>query len=192
VSIELPDEIVWVLNLLGLPWPSIDEDQLRTYAGHLRTYAQSLSDTHGAAHSDITDLSADYDSPAYDVLAERWAQFSSGHVAGLVEACHGFATALDVAADAVVAAKGVIIGALFAMAAEIAADQAAAVFTFGLAEAAEPAIIAGTRFIVKSALDQLEQQLIGEALEAVIGPLEDRMMNAVQNMVLEGVESVLA
>jgi hypothetical protein len=192
VSIELPDEVVWVLNLIGLPWPTIDEDQLRAYASHLRTYAQSLSDTHGAAHSDITALSADYDSPSYDVLAERWAEFSSGHVSGLVEACHGFATALDVAADAVVVAKGVIIGALVAMAAEVAADQAAAVFTLGLAEAAEPAIIAGTRYIVKAALDQLEQQLVGEALEAVIGPLEDKLASAIQHMALEGVESMLA
>jgi hypothetical protein len=192
MSIELPDEVVWVFNMLGLPWPTIDEDQLRAYGDRLRAYAQSLSDTHGSAHADVTTLSADYQSPAYDELARRWEEFSSSHVTGLVEACRDFATALDVAADAVVVAKGVIIAALVAMAAEVAADQAAAVFTLGLAEAATPAIIAGTRAIVKAALDQLEQQLVAEALQAVLGPLEDRMAAAVQHMVLEGVEAALA
>lgn len=192
MSLNLPDEVVWVLNMLGLPWPEVDEDQLRDYANHLRTYATDLSDTHGAAHDEVMALSSDYSSPSYDVLAERWAHFSSTHVSELVDACRAFATALDVAADAVIAAKSAILAALVAMAAEIAADQAAAVFTFGLAEAAIPALVAGTRAIVKAALDQLEQTLVAEGLEAVIGPLEDKLASALQNMVLQGVEGALA
>lgn len=192
MSIDLPEEVVWVFNMLGLPWPDVDEDQLREHASHLREYATSLADTHGSAFAEIQALSASYASPSYDVLAERWAHFSSTHIREMVDACHAFATALDVAAGAVEAAKAAIIGAMVAMAAEVAADQAAAAFTFGLAEAAIPGIVAATRAIVKAALDQLEQQLISMTLEAAIGPLEDKIANAMENMVLRGVETALA
>jgi hypothetical protein len=192
MSIELPDELVWVIQMIGLPWPTVDEDQLREYAGQLRTYASSLAETHGEAHGRIGDLSASYASPSYDVLAERWAQFSSGHVNQIVEGCHVLAGALEIGADVVVAVKGTIIAALVAMAAEFVADQAAAVATFGLAEAATVAIVEGTKAIVRAALDQLEQQVIAEVLEAALGPLEDRAAAAVEGMVLRGVEAALA
>jgi hypothetical protein len=191
MSIELPSEVVWVLNLLGLPWPAVDEDELRACANHLRDYASSLSQTHDGAYAEIKALSGSYSSPSYEILAQRWAEFSTTHVPEVLEVCRAFATALDVAADAVETAKGVIIGALFAMAGEIAADQAAAVFTFGLAEAAVPALVAATRQIVKAALDQLEQQLLAEVLQAALGPLEDKIASALQNMVLRGVEAAL-
>jgi hypothetical protein len=143
MSIELPSEVVFVLNMLGLPWPAVDEDEMRACATHLRDYATSLSGTHDTAY-------------------------------------------------AVVAAKGAIIGALVAMAAELAADQAAAVVTLGIAEAAIPALIGATRLIVKGMLDQLEQQLLAEVLQAALTPLEDKIASALQNMVLQGVEAALA
>jgi hypothetical protein len=192
VSLDLPEELAWALNLIGLPWPTVEEDQLRAYATHLRSYATSLSETHGAAHASIGTLSASYSSPSYDVLAERWSHFSSQHVTGLVEACHTFGQALDVAADVVVGVKAAIIAALVAMAAEFVADQAASIATFGLAEAATVAIVEGTRMIVKAALDQLEQQVIAEVLMAALGPLEDRLEAATEGMVLRGVEAALA
>jgi len=192
MSIELPQEIVWVLNLLGLPWPAVDEDELRACANHLRDFASALSDTHDGASAEIRALSANYSSPSYDILAQRWATFTTKHVPEVVDACHAFGTALDVGAGAVETAKGVIIGALVAMAGEIAADQGAAVFTFGISEGLIPGIIAGTRQIVKAALDQLEQQLLSEVLQAALGPLEDKVASAVQNMVLQGVEGALA
>jgi hypothetical protein len=192
MSIELPSEVVFVLNLLGLPWPAVDEDEMRACATHLRDYATSLSGTHDTAYAEIKALSASYSSPSYEILAERWAHFSTTYVPEVVDACHVFATALDVAADAVVAAKGAIIGALVAMAAEMAADQAAAVVTLGIAEAAIPALIGATRLIVKGMLDQLEQQLLAEVLQAALTPLEDKIASALQNMVLQGVEAALA
>jgi hypothetical protein len=192
VSIELPEELVWAMNFIGLPWPTVNEDQLTACATHLRTYASSLSDTHGVARAQISALSGTYASPSYEVLAERWAHFSSTHVSQLVEACHLLADALDVAADVVVGVKGAIIAALVAMAAEFVAEQAAAVATFGLAEFASMAIVETTKLLVRDALNQLEQQLIAEVLQAALSPLESRLESAVQGMVLQGVEAALA
>ena len=192
MSIDLPPELVWVINMIGLPWPDIEEDQLHTYASQLRDYATSLSDSHNGALGQIQALSSSYSSPSYEILAERWQHFSSTHVPELIDACHAFATTLDVAGDAVHGAKIGILTALAAMATEVLADQAAAVVTLGASEALIPAIVGTTRLAVKYALDQLEQQLVAEGLQAAIGPLEDKLANAVQNMVLRGVEDALA
>src|SRR5215470_7571681 len=109
MSIDLPPELVFVIGLVGLPWPEVEEDQLRTYADHLRTFASSLSDTHGIAHARIGALSATNAGPAYEALAERWAHVSSSHMHELVDGCHTLAAALDAAAEAVEVAKKAII-----------------------------------------------------------------------------------
>jgi hypothetical protein len=192
VSIELPDELVWVFNMLGLPWPQIDEDTLRDYASELRSFASSVTDTHGQADAKINALSADSSGPSYEALIERWAQASSDHVHVLLDMCETCAGALEVAADGVVAAKVAIIAALGVMAAEFVADQAAAIFTFGLAEVAEAGIVEGTRLIVQAVLDQVEQEAIGTVLQAVLGPLEDKVAAAIEGLAYRGLEAALS
>ena len=192
MSIDLPPELVFAIGLVGLPWPEVEEDQLRTYAEHLRTFVSSLSDTHHTAHTRIGALSATNSGPSYEALVERWAHVSSSHMRELMDGCHTLATALDTAAEAVEVAKKAIIAALVILAAAFVADQAAAIATVGLAEAALPLAIEVARVAVHGALDQLEQMAIAEALQAALGPLEDRLAAAVQGMVLRGAEAALA
>ena len=51
------------------------------------------------------------------------------------------------------------------------ADQAAAVVTFGLSEAAVPLIIEGAQALVRSLVADLEQYVIGQVIEASAKPL---------------------
>ena len=192
MSIDLPPELVFAIGLVGLPWPEVEEDQLRTYAEHLRTFASSLADTHSTAHARIGALSATNSGPSYEALVERWAHVSSAHMHELVDGCHTLAAALETAAEAVEVAKKAIIVALVVLAAAFVADQAAAIATVGLAEAALPVAIEVSRVAMKGALDQLEQMAIAEALQAALGPLEDRLAAAVQGMVLRDAEAALA
>jgi hypothetical protein len=106
--------------------------------------------------------------------------------------CGTCAGALEVAADGVIAAKVGIIAALTAMAAEFAADQAAAIFTFGVAEVAEAGIVEVTQAAVRTLLDQLEQEAIGTVLQAVLGPLEDKLAVALEGLAYRGVEAALS
>jgi hypothetical protein len=129
MSIDLPPELQIAIGLVGLPWPDVEEDQLRNYADHLRAFAASLSDTHGSAGARISGLSGSNSGPSYEALAERWAHVSSAHMQALVEGCHDLATALDGAAVAVEVAKAAIIAALVVLAAAFVADQAAAIAT---------------------------------------------------------------
>jgi hypothetical protein len=57
------------------------------------------------------------------------------------------------------------------MAAAFVADQAAAIATAGLAEAAVPLIVEGAERLVKSLVMDLEQYVIGQVIEAAAKPL---------------------
>ena len=191
MSLDLPDELAWALNFIGFPWPQVEEDQLREYATHLRSYAASISDTHTGATASLTSLGADWSGDSFDAMVNRWSHASS-HIHEVVTVCNDFATAMDVAAEAVEIAKKGIIVALTAMAVEFAAEQAAAIVTFGLAEFANVAIVGGTRFIVRGLLQQLEQVAIAEGLQLALTPLQAGIQKAVEGLVLRELEATLA
>jgi hypothetical protein len=86
-------------------------------------------------------------------------------------ASSGLVDALDAAAGYIVAQKVEAIATLVGMAAAFIADQAAAVVTFGLSEAAVPLIIEGAQALVRSLVADLEQYVIGQVIEAAAKPL---------------------
>ena len=110
MSIELPGEVAWLLNVIGVNWPAIDEDQVRVFAGHVRDFAGNIDATHQAASSTIRQMGSAYSGSSYEQLVATWARMSNDHMRELVDACHTVATAVDVAADAIVAAKVAAIG----------------------------------------------------------------------------------
>lgn len=191
MSIELPGEVVGFLNLIGVQWPAVDEDQVRMFAQHVRTFAENIDSTHQAATSTIRQMSAAYSGSSYEQLVATWARMSSSHMTQLVDACHTVATAVDVAADAIVAAKVAAIGELAAMATSFVADQAAAVITFGAAEAAEALIVEGTKKLINALIYQLEQHILGEVIGKAVAPLEQVVQRALGGLVFEGAESAL-
>ncbi len=67
---------------------------------------------------------------------------------------------------------------LAGLAAAFIADQAAAIATAGIAEAALPVIIAGAERVVKSLIRDLEQHIIGAVIEAAAKPLFARVEDA--------------
>ncbi len=187
MSIELPSQLTVYLNMVGIPWPDIDEDQLHNWATQVRTYAADTADTHAAAHAKVTSLAATSQGDAYDALSAGWANASSTHMKDMMNGCNLFADALDAAAGVVVVVKGAIIAALAALAAQIAAAQAAAPLTGGASEASVPAAVTAAQTTVQSQLANLAQQVIGQLLEAVATPLEDTIAQAVEGMVFPGI-----
>lgn len=183
MAIDLPSEVVSFLNFIGVNWPDVDEDQVRAFAGHVRDFASNIDDTHQAATSTIKQMNASYTGSSYEQLAKTWADMSSSHMQDLIEGCKVVATAMDVAADVITAAKVAAIAELVVMAASFVADQAAAVVTFGLAEAAEAAIIEGAKKIVNDLINQLEQHIVGAVLEQAVTPLEGVVERAVNGLV---------
>jgi uncharacterized protein YukE len=184
MAIELPGPVAQLLNFIGIPWININEDKVRDFATHTRQFAQDISDAHGDAEATLKKLGSGYEGMAYESLMRMWGGRSSSHVKELVEACHVLAAALDGGADFIEAQKGICIGQLGAMAATFLADQAAAVMTAGLAEAALPAIEEGATKLVEYTEQQLEQYIIGEITNAAMQPLTEKIENMVVGLVI--------
>lgn len=191
MSIELPGPVVDFLGFIGVNWPQVNEDAVREFAGHVREFASNIEGTHSAATSTISQMQSAYTGASYERLVEAWTHMSSSHMQDMVEACGVVATALDVAADAIVAMKGEAIAQLVVMAASFVADQAAAVVTFGIAEAAEAAIIAGAKEVVKYLENQLVQHIMGELIGKAVEPLEAVVEKAVSGLTYEAVGAIL-
>lgn len=191
MAIELPGELVWVMNLLGLNWPQANEDKVREFGGHVRDFGRNLDSVHQAVNTTIQQVGRHYQADSYEALAANWARMSNDHMQELVEVCEVAAVALEVAADVIIAAKLSVITELGIMAAEFVADQAAAVVTLGAAEAAEALLVEATKKIVNALLQQVEQQLISELIEKTLGPLEATVERAVSGLVFKAAESAL-
>ena len=182
MAIELPTPVIDFLQVIGINFPQVNEDTVREFAGHVRDFASGIDDAHQAATSTVNAMSSAYSGSSYEQLVETWANMSSSHMQDLVEGCKVVATALDAAADVIVAMKVEAIAELVVLAATFVADQAAAVVTFGLSEAALPLIEeAGTK-ICEFLEQQLEQHIIGAVITAAVEPLEAIVEKAISGL----------
>jgi hypothetical protein len=175
---DLPLPVVNFLNVIGVPWPYLDEDQVSQFATFVREFATAVQTTHDDATRTVSDIAGAYRGSATDAMTSGWAKLSARHVDELVDGCHVLADALDVAAGYIVAQKAEAVAVLVGMAAAFVADQAAAVATAGLAEAAVPVIVEGAERLVKSLVMDLQQYLVGKVIEAAAKPLFAKIEDA--------------
>lgn len=191
MAIELPDEVVSLLSFIGINWPTVNEDKVREFASHVWEFTANVESAHQDSTATVQRLGEAYEGASYEALLAKWADLSDRHMNELVQACHVVATALDVAADVIVAMKVETIAELVVLAAAFVADQAAAVATFGLAEAAVIAIEEAAKRLINYLEQQLEQYIIGQVIEAAIDPLIEVVAGAVSGLVYQAAESAL-
>lgn len=162
MSVVLPSDLAWVLNLLGFNWPNIDEDQLRAAAAADRSLAARVTTARGHANTAadvITSRNAGVSIDAFSAHADK----VSIHLDRLRQVYDLTADALDAIAVVVEGAKIAVVAQLAALAIEIAAAAAASIVTFGLSDAAGLAATALTRITVEQILDEMERQVISFA-----------------------------
>ncbi|WP_420034052.1 hypothetical protein ACN2WE_17160 [Streptomyces sp. cg28] len=167
----------------------MNEDKVREFASHVRDFAEKLDETHQDSSATLTKMADVYQGASYEALLAKWAQLSSDHMSELLSSCHAVATALDVAADVIVGMKTEAIAELVVLAASFVADQAAAVATLGLAEAAEVLIVEAAEKLMDFLEQQLEQYIIGQVIEAAVEPLVETVGRAVAGLVFQAAES---
>jgi uncharacterized protein YukE len=191
MAIELPGEVAQFLQLIGINWPQINEDKVREFGTHVRQFADNLQDAHQQAHATIQQLGQSYQGAGYEALLAKWSGTSTKHLTELVDACHAVADALAAAADVIVGLKVEAIAELVVMAASFVADQAAAVATFGIAEAAEGLIVEGAEKLVEFLKQQVIQHITGAVIGAAVGPLMEKVAAAVKGLAFEAVSAAL-
>lgn len=179
---DLPGPVVNLLNVIGVPWPYINEDTVTQFATLTRQFGQAVQTTHQDASQAFAGIAQAHQGASTQVMSSRWSTMSSQHVTELVDGCAVLADALDVAAGYIVAQKAEAIATLIGMAVAFVADQAAAFATLGASEAALPLIIDAAEQIVKSLVMDLEQYVIGQVIEAAAKPLFAKIESALTGL----------
>jgi uncharacterized protein YukE len=168
---DLPGIVVNFLNVLGIDWPYINEDQIRQFATIVREFGQAVEQTHEDATAAVQSLAQAYQGASTEAMQSGWAHLSAQHVTEIVDGCRILAEALDAGADFIVAQKAEAVIQLGIMAGEFAADQAASIATLGLAEAAVPVIVEAGKLLVNALKQQIIQMILGKVVEAAAEPL---------------------
>ncbi|MCG6495084.1 WXG100 family type VII secretion target [Kitasatospora sp. A2-31] len=191
MAIELPGEVVTLLEFIGIRWPAINEDKVREFGEHVKEFAQGLEELHTDSTATIHQLGGAYEGASYEALVAKWALMSDKHFNEVVQAAHVVSKALDTAADVIVGMKLEALGELVVLAATFVAAQAAAVATAGIAEVGAVAAQQAARKLMSYLAHQLEDYVVGQVIEAAITPLVEVVSEAVSGLVFEAAEAAL-
>ena len=156
MSLTLPDDLTWVLNLLGFMWPDADEDKLRACAQAWRDFGADVARINQDARLAAAQVTADNTGQSIDAFERYWHGIggSGGDFDRAKEAADHMATALDGMAMLVEGVKIAVIAQLGVLAAEIIADQVAAPATLGVSEGAMVGEVIITRGIVRRIIQE--------------------------------------
>ena len=178
MGVVLPDALAWVLDMIGIEWPNIDEDELRSGATELRTLAGEIDGNTSDAKSSIQQMLSTNSSQSLDLFNALWGKLADGHLPQLSKGLGIIATGLDVSAGLVEGMKVGAVVQLGILAGEIIADQAAAPFTFGASELAIPGEVEITSQVVKAIFKKVAEQVEQALLNAIEGPIFSALGNA--------------
>ncbi|WP_067035234.1 WXG100-like domain-containing protein [Streptomyces dysideae] len=186
MSLTLPSELVWVLDLLGYTWPEVDEEALHKVAEAWRAFGEELEEIQVEGERLARTVVSHNVGTAVDGFSKDWGAYTGAngedsYLPDAKTACEVIAFAFDAAAVAVLTAKLAVIAQLVALAIEIIAAQAAAPFTFGLSEVGALGATQATRLIVRELLDRLKK----EVMEAVTQAMEHATMDALKKIAKE-------
>ena len=196
MSLTLPDDVAWILNLLGFMWPEADEDRLRASAQAWRDFGSEVVRINQDARLVAVRVSAENSGDSIDAFEQYWHGVGGGggDFERAKEAADHMATALDGMAMLVEGVKIAVIAQLGILAAEIIADQVAAPETLGLSEGVAAGEILVTRGIVRRIIQEgihrvgreIVQQLKGRVLELFRRILATALRRAVAGAVVAG------
>ncbi|MEU4314136.1 hypothetical protein [Nocardia sp. NPDC024068] len=191
MAIEIPHEVAMFLNFVGVPYPDINEDQVRELAGHVRTFADEVAGTHASATGAISDMGAVYEGQSYRALVASWARLSSSHMEKLDELCNGVATALEIAAEVITAVKVAVLTELGLLAAAYATAMAATVATGGASMALGQSLSMAAKQLVKAMEQMLIAYILAEVLGKAIEPLEEAVGDMINGVVYDAAADLL-
>jgi hypothetical protein len=129
---DLPLPVVNFLNVIGVPWPYVNEDTVMQFSSLVRQFGQAVETTHQEATQHVAGVAQAYQSAASQKMADGWQKLSDRHVTEILYGCTVLSAALEAAAGYIVAQKGEAIVTLVEMATAFLAAQATAVETLGI------------------------------------------------------------
>ncbi|GES30672.1 hypothetical protein AB0G60_21960 [Streptomyces angustmyceticus] len=182
-TITLPNEVDWILDLLGFQWPNVDEDKMREAAEAWSGFAAAARRYQAEGVSAANTVRGANSGEAIEAFSDNWKKYGDGggYLDEAIEAAEVLAVVLQVVAAIVMVMKIAVIAQLIALAVEFAIAQAAAPVTLGASEAGAAAATATTRVIVRRILDEARQKIVQAITEAI----EKKVVKGAKEMALD-------
>ncbi len=185
MGVTLPSYLDEALDLIGVNWPNVDEDDYREMAQAMREFADDIDDGAADAHAAITDLIGTNEGLAVEALDRHWSKVKGTHLANLAEGGRLAATALDGVAVLIEGAKLAAITQLGILAAEIAAAVAASPVTLGLSALGGLAATQVTRIAVKRIFQEVCEQVAEQVIDIAMGPVYQALGSMAGDLVVQ-------
>ncbi|MFH9229025.1 DUF6531 domain-containing protein [Streptomyces lydicus] len=186
MGIVLPGWADEILDIIGVSWPNVDEDDYREMADAMREFADDIDGGANEAHQAVQGLVGSAGgSLAVEALNAHWGKINGTHLKNLGECGRLAATALDGVAILIEGAKIGAIVQLGILAAEVIAAQAAAPFTFGLSELGALAGTQATRLAVRRIFKEVCQQVAEQVISIALTPVEEALGAMVGDLVVQ-------
>ncbi|MEU6387986.1 nucleic acid/nucleotide deaminase domain-containing protein [Streptomyces sp. NPDC046939] len=185
MGLVLPSVIDEALDLIGVSWPNVDEDDYFEMATSLRDFAEKFEGHGGDADKAVNRILSSSEGWAVESMQKHWSHVKAGHLDKIPEVARLFATACDGVGEIIRGLKvkaGVELGVL---AGTIVAELAAAPFTLGLSAAAAAGEIALMRTVVKRLIDEAVDQIVDALISKVTEPVTGKLAELVSDMTLD-------
>ncbi|MFJ8821174.1 nucleic acid/nucleotide deaminase domain-containing protein [Streptomyces sp. NPDC102467] len=185
MGLVLPSIIDEALDLIGVSWPNVDEDDYFEMATSMRDFAEEFEGRGGDADKAVTRILGSSEGWAVDSMQKHWSHVKTGHLDKIPEVARLFAEACDAVGQIIRGLKvkaGVELGIL---AGTIVAELAAAPFTLGISAAVAAGEIALMRTIVKRIVDEAVDQIVDALMAKVTEPVTAKLAELVSDMALD-------
>ncbi|UDM03311.1 nucleic acid/nucleotide deaminase domain-containing protein [Streptomyces longhuiensis] len=175
----LPDDLVSVLDLVGVNWPNIDEDEVRGSAKDYRDLADGLRDVITEGNRACGHIvSGKSKGKTVQAIDRRWGKLTTKDLTTFIKALDDLANALDDCAGFVEGCKIACITELTATAATATAGVIGMFFTVGLSGLLSAAAIGACRIALHEAIDYA----IGEITSVVTDKIEAKILGKIEDL----------
>ncbi len=172
MGMMLPDELIWIMDKLGLEWPDIDEDEVRKAAAFVRGYRDDMEGLVQAADRRINgELAAAMTGHTGTAHVTAWNRNRSENVQQLLDILGPAAVGIDIAADIVLALKVKVIVDVTVTLAQLIPLLAAGPFGAGGAAV----LILARKKLFSMAMEITLEKVIDEVLPLAVEPLAEQV-----------------
>ncbi|WP_043261560.1 DUF6531 domain-containing protein, partial [Streptomyces sp. e14] len=188
----IPGWLDEILDVIGINFPNVDEDDFREMATSMREFADNFEGKGGDAHQAAARILSSSQGWAVDAMEKHWSHVKAGHLDKIPELARLFADACDVVADIIYGMKIKAEIELGAMAASVGVSLGLAAFTGGLSALLGAAEITAMRQAVKRIVDEAADRIVDELVARVTEPVNAKLEKMVEDAVLDLAEGAFS
>ncbi len=172
MGMMLPNDLIWIMDKLGLEWPDIDEDEVRKAAAFVRGYRDDMETLVQAADRRINgDIAAAMKGNIGTGHVTAWNRNRSENVQQLLDVLGPASTGIEIAADIVLALKIKVIAEI-----TLTVVQLVPLLMAGpLGAGGAAVLILARKKLFSMAMEATLEQVINQVLPLALEPLAEQV-----------------